>query len=53
MGPNRAFEAVEQEEDGRILGSVEMMEIQEIAIRSLQPLDSCIVYLRTAKEFSP
>jgi hypothetical protein len=53
MRPNRALEAVKQEQDWCAGGSIQMVNVQKITVRRLQPLDSCIVYLLTPEKFSP
>ena len=43
MRSNGALEPVKKNQNGRIAWSIEVMNIQEIAVGRFQALDSCIV----------
>src|SRR5215217_1589382 len=53
MRPHATFESVQKHKERRSVSCIEVVEVDEIAVRSLQPLDSCIVYLWTTEKFSP
>jgi hypothetical protein len=53
MGSDGALESVKKEQNGRPGGRIQMVQVEKISVRSLEPLDTGRVWGLPAEELSP
>jgi hypothetical protein len=53
MRPDRALETVKQDQKWSVVRTFEMVNVEKIAIRSVEPFNSCFVERLSPEKFSP
>jgi hypothetical protein len=53
MRPDGALETVEKDQERRVLRAFEVVDVQKIAVRRVESLQSCFVEWLTPEELAP